>query len=87
MVITEIQQTEASKINDFYDEHIAYLVPLMKSGKVVSAGPTTDRRGVILFATKEWSEAEALLKKEPFMREGIMKTTSHTLWSVCEAGK
>ena len=81
------EPANASKINDFYDEHLAYIVPLMKSGKVLSAGPTDDGRGVIVFATKDWSEAEAIMKKEPFTREGIMKIASHTVWHACEAAK
>lgn len=87
VVITEVQQANAAKINDFYDEHLAYIVPLMKAGKVLSAGPTDDNRGVIMFSTTDWSEAEAIMKKEPFTREGIMKIMSHTVWNACEAGK
>ena len=87
LVITEVQEANASKIDAVYDEHMAYIVPLMKSGKVVSVGPTSDGRGVIVFATKEWSEAEAIMKKEPFTREGVMKITSHTVWNACEAAK
>ena len=66
---------------------MAYIVPLMKSGRVVSSGPTADGRGVIVFATKEWSEAEAIMKNEPFTREGIMKIASHTVWNACEVAK
>jgi len=87
LVITEMQQANAGKLNDFYDEHIAYIVSLIKAGKVLSAGPTTDGRGVIVFATKDWSEAEAIMVKEPLTREGVMKIASHTVWNACEAAK
>ena len=87
LVITEVQQANNGKINDFYDEHLAYMLPLLKAGKVLSLGPTADGRGVIVFATKDWSEAEAIMKKEPFTREGVMKIVSHTVWNACEAVK
>lgn len=87
IVITEVQQGNASKLNDVYEEHLAFLMPLLKSGKIVSAGPTTDGRGIIIFSTKDWAEVEQLLKKEPFMREGVMKLSSHAAWNACEAVK
>jgi uncharacterized protein YciI len=87
LVITDLVQANASKINEFYDEHIAFLVPLLKSGKIISAGPTDDGRGVLLFGTKDWTEVEAILKKEPFTREGVMKIVSHSVWKACEAAK
>jgi uncharacterized protein YciI len=85
--ILALEPANASKINDFYDEHLAYILPFMKSGKVLSAGPTDDGGGIIIFGTKDWSEAEAIMKKEPFTREGIMKIASHTVWRACEAAK
>ena len=87
LVIMEMQQANASKIGDFYDAHLAYLLPPMKSGKIVSAGPTTDGRGVIVFGTKDWAEVEEILKEEPFTREGVMKIASHTVWNACEPVK
>jgi uncharacterized protein YciI len=87
VVITEVQPDSSAKINEFYDQHLAYILPFMKSGKVLSAGPTSDSRGVIVFATKDWAEAEEIMKKEPFTREGVMKIASHIVWNACEAGK
>jgi len=87
LLITDLDQANSSKINTFYDEHLAFLVPLLKSGKIISAGPTDDGRGVLIFGTKDWTEVEALMKKEPFTREGVMKVVSHTVWNACEAAK
>jgi hypothetical protein len=33
LVITETQLSNEDRINKFYDEHIAYIVPLLKAGK------------------------------------------------------
>jgi hypothetical protein len=41
----------------------------------------------LLFGTKDWAEVEALMKNEPFTREGVMKVVSHTVWNACEAAK
>jgi len=57
----------AAKSADFQKEHLAYVLELLKSGKAIAAGPLSDgRSAAILFATKDWDEAEALIEKEPF---------------------
>jgi uncharacterized protein YciI len=87
LVLFDFQQENAAKAKQFHDEHLAYMVSLMKAGKVLSAGPTVDGRAVMIFAMTDWAEVEAILKKEPFTREGVMKMTSHTVWTACEAEK
>jgi uncharacterized protein YciI len=78
----------AAKSADFYQEHLAYVLDLLKSGKVISAGPMADgRSAAMLFATKDWAEAEQMIKKEPFNREGVLKVTSHSVWNACEASR
>ncbi len=58
---------------------------LMKSGKVIAAGPVTDNRtSVIVLATKDWAEAEEILRKEPFHREGVLRMVKHIVWNACE---
>jgi uncharacterized protein YciI len=75
----------APNIARFQAEHFAYMRELMKSGKVITAGPTTDNHtAVIVLATKEWAEAENILKKEPFHREGVLKMVKHMVWNACE---
>jgi hypothetical protein len=32
-------------------------------------------------------EAEEMLKKEPFHREGVLKVMSHSVWNACEASQ
>lgn len=84
VVLLTIDPANASKINQYYDEHLAYILPFMKAGKVIAAGPSDDGGGFIIFGTTDWAAAEAILKKEPFTREGIMKVASHTVWRACE---
>ena len=80
-----LQIADASKIDQFYDEQLNYIRPLMKSGKIVASGPSEDGGGFTVFGTSDWAEVEAILKKEPFTREGITKVSSHTVWRACEA--
>ena len=87
LVLFATQEANAAKAVQFYNEHILWLTAQMKAGKIVTGGPTLDGRGVMIFATKEWPEIEELLKKEPFLREGVMKIASHAVWMACETEK
>ena len=49
--------------------------------------PTTDGRGVFTFTGTAWPDIEELLKSEPFLREGVMKIDSHSVWRACELAK
>ena len=75
------------KARDVAPKHLAYMLQLMKSGKVLSAGPTqgTQPAAVGVFAAGDWAGVESVLKDEPFTREGVLKVASHTVWSACEA--
>jgi hypothetical protein len=70
-------------------EHFAYILQQMKSGKVLSGGPLEGAppRAAMLFAAGDWGQVEALLKLEPFTREGVLKVASHEVWNACEAAK
>jgi uncharacterized protein YciI len=87
LVLFEAQPANAAKAKDLFNEHLAFLTAQMKAGKLVSGGPTADRRGVMLFSTTDWPPIEELLKQEPFLREGVMKIASHTVWTSCSAEK
>jgi uncharacterized protein YciI len=87
LVLSEFGEN-ASNSGRFAAEHFDYMRGLMKSGKVISAGPMTDSHtAAILFAMKDWVEAEEMLKKEPFHREGVLKVMSHSVWNACEAAQ
>lgn len=86
LVLFEFANT--AKSADFSQEHFAYMLELMKSGKVISAGPMADgKSAAILFAAKDWAEVEEMIKKEPFNREGVLKVTNHSVWTACEASR
>jgi uncharacterized protein YciI len=84
LILSELGEN-APNAARFQAEHFAYMRELMKSGKVITAGPMTDNHTtVIVLATKEWAEAEEILKKEPFHREGVLKMVKHMVWNACE---
>jgi uncharacterized protein YciI len=77
LVLSEFAENAANSAR-FVEEHLDYMRGLMNSGKVISAGPMTDSHtAAIVFATKDWTEAEERLKKEPFHREHVLKVTEH----------
>ena len=87
LVIFE-QGPSASRGGELRKEHLGYLLQLMKTGKVVSAGPMQDgRSAAILFATASWDEVEQILKDEPYTREGVLKVSQHSVWVACEVAK
>jgi uncharacterized protein YciI len=84
LVMFDAVMENAGKANELYDRHIDFLRAQMKSGAIVSAGPTLDGHGVIVFTSTKWTEIEELLKKEPFTRDGVMKVASHYVWRACQ---
>ena len=72
----------------FAPAHFEYMLRQMKSGAIISAGPMIDRpKAVAVFAAKDWVQVEAILKDEPFTREGVLKIAEHAVWSACEAAR
>ncbi len=52
--------------------HLAYLEPLDQQGRVILAGPLTDKAGSLLvldFATRE--EVELFAENDPYTRHGV----------------
>ena len=85
LVLCELSENAANQAK-LAQEHLSYMLGLMKSGKIITAGPMSDHRtAAIVFASKDWSEVEQLLDNEPFHREHMLKVTSHGIWTACEA--
>ena len=74
------------KRQQYAQAHFEYMVKQMKSGAILSAGPMTDLpKAIGIFASKNWTQVEAILKDEPFTRAGVLKVGEHGLWNACEA--
>ena len=37
-----------------------------------------------MFVSKEWDKVEQTVKADPYIREGVAKVASHTVWNACE---
>lgn len=85
LVLSESGDNAANSAR-FQAEHFEYMRGLMKSGKVITAGPMTDNHtAAFVFASKDWAQVEEMLNKEPFHREGVLKIMNHMVWNACEA--
>jgi uncharacterized protein YciI len=67
-------------------DHTAYLIGHRKAGRIVSAGKTDDGAAAI-FTSKSWPAVEEILKQDPYVRNGVAKVASHTVWGACEPEK
>ena len=78
----------AGKSKDLFPQHVAYLLPLLKSGKLISVGPMAKEQSAAgIFASTDWSEIENLLKDEPYTQAGVLKVAHHSVWNACEAAR
>jgi len=76
---------ESDKLAQFRPQHMAYILSLLKSGKLLMAGPMETGQTVTgVFATSNWADIESMMKDEPFTREGLLKVASHEVWNACE---
>jgi uncharacterized protein YciI len=51
--------------------HLAYINQLYLQGKVVMAGPFTDKRGgMVIYKAESWEEAKQLAEADPAITEG-----------------
>lgn len=59
-------------------EHFEYLQGLMAGGKLVLAGPALDASfGVAAFEAEDEAEAQAIMKGDPAVANGVMLATLH----------
>jgi uncharacterized protein YciI len=67
-----------AKGQELFEHHASYILRQMKAGKILSAGPMADHQtAVILFSSREWNEAEEILKDERYTREGALQVARH----------
>ncbi len=63
---------DPAKVQAVRPEHRQYLQGLRQKGQLAIAGPFTDGSGgLLIYETASTEEAEQLLRKDPFFREGI----------------
>src|SRR4029077_3337424 len=69
---------------DMRSEHIANVMSLLESGKVVIAGPfadDSDIAGVLIFRAKSAEEARSWAEGDPAVKAGFFVAEMHPWWS------
>jgi uncharacterized protein YciI len=68
------------EIMAIYPRHKAFLDPFIARGEVIGVGPFTDAEGgnMAIFRTRE--AAEAFMKSDPFLLEGVAKEYKLKEW-------
>jgi uncharacterized protein YciI len=62
----------AERRKQFRAEHLAYIEPLSRAGKIVVAGPFTDGSGsLIVFEADSMEAAQKQARNDPYVTRGI----------------
>jgi uncharacterized protein YciI len=65
----------AERRKQFRQEHLAYIEPLSRAGKIVIAGPFTDGTGsLIVFEADSMEAALAQARNDPYVTRGIFSS-------------
>ena len=86
LVLYEIQAANAGKMNGLFNEHLAYSLKHLRARDIVNLG-ISDTGAAAVFASTNWSEVDAIINQDPYIREGVAVVASHTVWHACEAEK
>ena len=72
VVIGESSGASMEAIMAVYPRHKAVVDTFINIGEVIGIGPFTDRGNMAIFKTRE--AAEAFVKQDPFILEGLVKS-------------
>ena len=72
VVIGESSSASMEAIMAVYPRHKAVVDIFINIGEVIGIGPFTDRGNMAIFKTRE--AAEAFVKQDPFILEGLVKS-------------
>jgi len=72
VVIGESSGASMEAIMAVYPRHKAVVNTFINIGEVIGIGPFTDRGNMAIFKTRE--AAEAFVKQDPFILEGLVKS-------------
>ncbi|GAA4718921.1 YciI family protein [Brevibacillus fulvus] len=80
-LLTIIDQELNAKVRP---AHLEYVDQLFRAGKVVMAGPFTDKQGgMVIYKADSMAEAQALAEADPVVKEGA-RTLELREWSPLE---
>jgi len=79
VVIGESSGASMETIMAVYPRHKALVDTFIERGEVIGIGPFADRGNMAIFKTRE--AAEAFVKQDPFILEGLVKSFVIRDWS------
>jgi uncharacterized protein YciI len=79
VVIGESSGASMEAIMAVYPRHKAVVDIFINIGEVIGIGPFTDRGNMAIFKTRE--AAEAFVKQDPFILEGLVKSFTIRDWN------
>lgn len=79
---------DGAKIAEFRPRHREYLRGLIGQNKLTISGPFgDDSGGLLVYNADDESEAEALLKADPFYKCGVFQTWKIRPWKIVMANR
>ena len=78
VVIGESSGASMETIMAVYPRHKQVVDTFINKGEVIGIGPFTDRGNMAIFKTRE--AAEAFVKQDPFIQEGLVKSFAIRDW-------
>jgi hypothetical protein len=79
VVIGEPSGVTMEEIMKVYPRHKAIVDKYIEKGEVIGIGPFTDRGNMAIFKTR--AAAEAFVKEDPFILEGLVKSFAIRDWN------
>ena len=79
VVIGESSGATMETIMSVYPRHKAIVEKYIAKGEVIGIGPFDDRGNMAIFKTRE--AAEAFVKQDPFILEGLVKSFTIRDWN------
>ena len=79
VVIGESSGASMDTVMAVYHRHKAVVDSFIKKGEVIGIGPFADRGNMAIFKTRE--AAEAFVKQDPFILEGLVKSFVIREWN------
>jgi uncharacterized protein YciI len=75
-----------NKAQRLFPDHIAFVTAHLKTGELLSMGPSDTGGGLAVFQAAGWETARRILADEPFTKNGVLKIAQHFTWTGCTMG-
>lgn len=75
--------SKGTREQPFWDDHAAFIDPLVDEGFILMGGPLVDEGGAMLIVNAEdENEVREKLKKDPWFEKGILRLDAVKRWQI-----